>query len=109
MKSIRVVAVGLVLAAVLMVAFAQAFFTFWQTSVAFHSWAMALASLSPASVSSIGTGAVAFAVLLLSCLGTGLLLSATAYVKLEQAFADSESFKQLFAAPAKHQAKNVSN
>lgn len=99
MKSIRIVAVGLVFAAVLMVGFAQTFFTFWQTSVNFQAWAMALGSLSPSTVSSMGIGAVAFTVLLLSCLGIGLMLSATIYVKMEQALLDAIAFKQLVSAP----------
>jgi hypothetical protein len=83
MQAIRVVAVGLLVAAGLMFCTAQSFFSFWHSSVAFDAWARALQALSEGVFKAGGADSVGISVFVSSCLGIGLLFSATFYVALE--------------------------
>ena len=79
MKTFRVIAVGLLAAAAMMVEVAEWFFVWWTQSVPFHAFGAALETMSPSLNTTTGYGGVALAVLVLSCLGFGLLASSTIY------------------------------
>lgn len=83
MKSIRVVAVGLLLAAKLMMETSSLFFRWWAADTPFTSLGLAINAMSPKLAGILGMGAVAPVVLTLLCLSVGLFLSATVYSVLE--------------------------
>ena len=83
MKSVRVVAVGLLLAAYFMVRFGVQFFAWWTTNTALHAWALATTVLDPIGATAAGlplVGGLTFATL---CIGSGLLLSSLVYALLD--------------------------
>lgn len=83
MQTVRVVAIGQLIAAGLMVALAKTFFTYWLGASGFHLWADMLSGSSDAGFASTGLGLIGPAVFVTSCIGVGLLLSATVYANLE--------------------------
>lgn len=83
MQTVRVIAIGLLIAAGLMVALAKTFFTYWLTASGFHLWADMLNASSAGGLASTGLGLVGPAVFVTLCMGAGLLLSATVYANLE--------------------------
>lgn len=86
MRFLRVVAVGLLIAAVLMLHSAQIFFEYWVQSVPFFGWALGVRTISPPLAATGGFDFVPAAVFLLLCLGVGLLISTTMYYWLETTF-----------------------
>jgi hypothetical protein len=83
MKSVRVVAVGLLLAAYFMVTFGSRFFAWWTADTPLHAWVLATTVLNPIEATAAGlplVGGLTFAVL---CVGAGLLVSGTVYVMLD--------------------------
>jgi len=85
MKSVRVVAVGLLLAAGLMLACGQSFFSWWHGTV-LQVWLTAFSAVSPGVASADGLALIAPALLILLCLACGLFVSATVYALIEDLF-----------------------
>lgn len=83
MKSIRVVAIGLLLGAKLMMETGTLFFRWWATDTPLSSLGLAITAISPKLAGVLGMEAVAPVVLTLLCLSAGLFLSATVYSVLE--------------------------
>lgn len=83
MQAIRAVAVGLIMAAVLMIESAKVFFTYWQNDDPFFLRTLAINSISPKTIEMSGANEVGIAVFVSFCLGLGFLISATIYVKIE--------------------------
>ncbi|MDE2367518.1 MAG: hypothetical protein KGN16_00985 [Burkholderiales bacterium] len=76
MNAIRVVAVGLFAAAVIMSQLSIDFFREWMSSTQINSFILAMKSVSPHAFSGTGMGATAVIVLALASSGLGLFLSA---------------------------------
>ncbi|MBK3780248.1 hypothetical protein G3A43_08255 [Paraburkholderia aspalathi] len=84
MKSVRVVAVGLLLGGALMSFGGIDFFRWWTNDTALHTYITAISILSPATATAAGmplVGGLAYAIL---CLGVGLFVSATVYTLIEE-------------------------
>lgn len=86
MKAISVVAVGLLIAMALMMNYGQDFFTWWLSSATFHSWAMAIATISPPTSNIAGMNVVGAAAFIAGSLGVGLLLSTILFGVLNMGF-----------------------
>ena len=87
MKVIRVVAVGLLAAAVIMSHLSIDFFREWMASAPINSFVLALKAISPQAVAGTGMGATAVIVLALASIGMGLLASAVLYSPIDDALA----------------------
>ena len=83
MHAIRVVAVGLIAAAALMTATAQAFFDWWAQSTSLHAFVAHLSAISPPLMGVTGIDSVAIGAFVSLCIGVGLLASATFYAPVE--------------------------
>lgn len=111
MKTIRVVAVGLILSAAMLVSFGQDFFQLWLSSVPFHSWELAIATIAPQVANAAGFQTIGAATFILLCLGIGLLVSSIIYSTIDdwlvramsprpvRNFAPSSSASSLQATP----------
>lgn len=83
MKSILVVAVGLLIGAALMVAGGQPFFEWWMHNSPLHTWILAVTVLNQTEAYAAGlplVGVLTFATL---CVGAGLLISSLLSVLIE--------------------------
>lgn len=83
MKTIRVVAVGLILSAALLVSFSQDFFQLWLSSVSLHSWELAISAIAPQVANTSGFQAIGAATFILLCLGIGLFVSSIFYSNID--------------------------
>ena len=83
MKAIRVVAVGLFAAAVIMSQLSIDFFREWMSSAPINSFVLAMKAISPQAVAGTGMGATAVIVLALASVGLGLLASAVLYSPID--------------------------
>ncbi|MDP1573088.1 MAG: hypothetical protein Q8M04_02510 [Pseudomonadota bacterium] len=83
MQTIRVVAVGLLIAAELMIETSQMFFSYWVTQVPFFSWALGVRTIAAPIAATGGFDFVPAATFSMLCMGFGLLLSAIIYVQIE--------------------------
>lgn len=83
-RGLRVVAVGLLIAAAIMLYTAQAFFQYWVSTVPFFSWALGIRALAPPVASTAGFDFVPAVIFLSLCFGIGLLLSAWIYAPIER-------------------------
>ncbi|TXT28337.1 MAG: hypothetical protein FD131_3202 [Rhodocyclaceae bacterium] len=83
MKTIRVVAVGLILSAAMLVSFGQDFFQLWLSSVPLHSWEFAIAAIAPQVANTAGFQAIGAATFILLCLGIGLFVSSIFYSTID--------------------------
>lgn len=87
MKAIRVVAVGLFAAAVIMSQLSIDFFREWMASAPINSFVLAMKAISPEAFSGTGMGATAVIVLAFASAGLGLFLSAVLYSPLDDILA----------------------
>jgi uncharacterized membrane protein YesL len=87
MKTIRVVAIGMMVSAFLMTEFGQVFFSYWMRSESYHAWALVIQAMAPNVAASTGIGVVAVIAFALMCVGVGLLFSATIYGWIEDTVA----------------------
>lgn len=83
MKTVRVVAVGILLAGVLMILSGIDYFRWWMNDAALNAWITAIHTLSPTSSVVASLPAVSGTVFTLLCLGAGLFISATLYSLIE--------------------------
>ena len=86
MKSIRVVAVGFLVAMALLMNYGQEFFTWWLSSATFQSWALAVSTISPSVADVAGLNLVGAAAFIVGCLGIGLLVSTILFDAIEVGF-----------------------
>jgi uncharacterized membrane protein len=87
MKSVRVVAVGITLAGILMALSGQEFFGPLMHQAALNAWQSFASNIDPSAAAKVASlpqlSDNAFAML---CLGVGLLISSSFYAALEEAF-----------------------
>lgn len=82
-KAIRVIAVGLLAAAVIMSQLSIEFFRQWSSSTAVNAFVVAMKSLSPSLFDGTGMGATAVIVLTFASAGLGLLASDVLYSPMD--------------------------
>ena len=75
MKSIMVVAVGLLIGAALMVSSGQPFFDWWMHNSPLHVWILAETVLNQTATNATGLPLVGVLVFAMLCIGGGLLIS----------------------------------
>lgn len=84
MRTLRIVGVSFICAAVVMTLAAGEFFRFWTRSTAAHDFIAAVETVSPAMLGTTGMGLVGLVVLSVAALGVGLLLGALIYAPIDR-------------------------
>ena len=85
MKTIRVIAFGFLLAALLMISFGPTAIRWWASSTELNALILAIDALSPHQSATMGLGLIAPIIFLLVSLSVGLLVSTVGYPPLETA------------------------
>jgi len=75
MKSIMVVAVGLLIAAALMLSYGQPYFDWWMHNSPLHVWILAETVLNQTAANATGLPLVGVLIFATLCIGGGLLIS----------------------------------
>jgi hypothetical protein len=85
MKTIRLIAAALLLAAGLMLATAETFFAQWMSHSALYTFTQNLRAASPNAAASTHLGAVPVSIFLVTCLGVALMVCAVFYGPVDDA------------------------
>jgi len=84
MRTLRILAVSFICAAVVMTLAVGEFFRFWTRSTAAHDFIAATEAISPAMLSATGMGLVGLVVFALASIGLGLLFGALIYEPIDR-------------------------